>query len=77
MTRTNLTAALNVNVEPQVRARAKAAVAALRGSEDAVDGGLSGLVNAALAHELRRLEREHNGGRPFPVVERLHRGPAR
>ena len=77
VSRTQLRAPLAVNIDPQVRERARAAIAGLRGTEDSIDGGMSGLVNAALAHELRRLEVEHNDGKPFPNVDRLHRGPAR
>lgn len=75
MSTSRFTTALSVNIEPDVLARARAAVAALRGTDDAVDGGLSGLVNAALKDALDRLEQVHNGGAPFPVVERLKRGP--
>ena len=75
MSTSPFTTALSVNVEPEVLSRARAAVAALRGTDHAVDGGLSGLVNAALKDALDRLEALHNGGDPFPEVRRLKRGP--
>lgn len=72
-----LTAKLGVVVEPDVYGRARAAVFHLRGTEHAIAGGLSGLVNTALQHELERLEQEHvgNGGH-FPEAGYLPPGPA-
>lgn len=70
-----LDAQIGVNVTAETRARARAAVAALRGTEAAIDGGLSGLVEQALAREVKRLERAHNDGQPFDQVHGLTRGP--
>lgn len=68
-------AQLGVNVTVETRDRARAAVAALRGTDAAVAGGLSGLVEQALLREVKRLERLHNGGVPFDQVDGLTRGP--
>lgn len=73
MTSTNVSVGLSI--DRGTRDRARAAVAALRGTEDSIDGGLSGLVERLLDREVTRLERKHNGGEPFPGVERLPTGP--
>lgn len=65
---------VSLNLERHVLTRARAAVAGLRGSESAIDGGLSGLINDALVVRLDELERDHNGGLPFAIVDRLKRG---
>lgn len=65
---------VSLNIERDVLTRARAAVAGLRGSELAIDGGLSGLVNDALVSRLEEIERLHNDGRPFAMVDRLKRG---
>lgn len=75
MTRGRLDTPLGIKLSADTAARARAAVAGLRGSEHAIEGGLSGLIEQALQRELRRLERAHNGGERFPDVERLPKGP--
>jgi heptaprenylglyceryl phosphate synthase len=66
----------STNIEGDTLARARATVAALRGTDRAIVGGMSGLVNDALRAEIERLEAEHNAGIPFPDVARLKRGKA-
>lgn len=57
-------------------ARARAAVAHLRGVDGAPQS-LDALADRAINAEVDRLEGEHHGGRPFPVVEgALPRTPA-
>ncbi|MCL2542307.1 MAG: hypothetical protein FWE71_07610 [Nocardioidaceae bacterium] len=75
MTRSRLDTPLGIKLSAETAARARALVAGLRGTPEALDGGLSGLIEQALERELRRLERAHNGGQRFPDVERLPKGP--
>jgi len=66
---------VGISIDRLTRDRARAAVAALRGTDAAIDGGLSGMVERLLAREVSRLERKHNDGQPFPDVDRLTTGP--
>lgn len=75
MTRGRAMEDLSVRIDADVKARARGAVFALRGTEQAIDGGVSGLVERLLSRELGRLEKRHNAGEPFPLVDQLPRGP--
>lgn len=65
---------LSVRIDKDVKSRARAAAAALRG-DAAVAGGVSGIVERLLLREVTRLEKAHNAGDRFPAVDRLPRGP--
>lgn len=69
------TVSVGILIDRATRDRARAAIAALRGTDHAIDGGMSGLIETLLAREVKRLERAHNGGQPFPDVDRLPAGP--
>ncbi len=73
---TRFNSSLSANVESSTLARARAAVAGLRGTEHAIEGGMSGLVNEGLLQVVEQLEATHNNGEPFPDVDRLRRGRA-
>lgn len=50
-----------------------------RGAADALGGAplrlrLVDIVTAGMRHEVERLERAHNSGKPFPAPERLRGG---
>ncbi len=62
-----------VDTELLGRARGLVARANMEGPIEGVDD-LSGVVNAALALWLPRMEKKHNGGESFPAPRRLPRG---